>query len=88
MNKERRKKIDEAMNILEGLADALNNARDLIREAGEEEQEAFDNLSENLQGAERGQTMEQAASELSEIADALEEIDISDLVTRLDEAKQ
>ena len=88
MNKERRKKIDEAMNILEGLADAFNNARDLIREAGEGEQEAFDNLSENLQGAERGQTMEQAASELSEIADALEEIDISDFITRLDEAKQ
>jgi hypothetical protein len=59
----------------------------LIENIRDAEQECFDNLTEGLQAAERGQTMEQTASTLDDIASELD-IDIDDIITRLDECKQ
>ena len=66
MNNHRRKQIQEAMTHL---SDALN----LVQEAGEEEQEAFDNLPEGIKEGERGEAMEAAISCLDDAAGAIEE---------------
>ncbi|MBP3879241.1 MAG: hypothetical protein J6D46_02895 [Lachnospiraceae bacterium] len=50
MNKERRKRIKEAM-------EALDTAHDILIEIFDEEQEAFDNLPEGIQNGERGEQM-------------------------------
>jgi hypothetical protein len=60
MNKSRRKKIEQAL--------------DLLREAAEEERDAFDNLPDSLRDAERGQKMEEAADALDEVVSSLEEV--------------
>lgn len=50
MNKERRKRIKEAM-------EALDTAHDILIDVLDEEQEAFDNLPEGIQNGERGEQM-------------------------------
>lgn len=67
MNKARRKKLQELMKQLESIKDELN-------EVQEEEQDAYDNLPENLQYSERGQQMEQAVENMSSAADYLDDI--------------
>ena len=50
MNKERRKRIKEAM-------EALDTVHDILIDVCDEEQEAFDNLPEGIQNGERGEQM-------------------------------
>ena len=66
MNQERRTKIEK-------LVEQLQDIEGSIRELQEEEQEAFDNLPEGIQGSERGQAMEEAAGNLEQAADACAE---------------
>ena len=74
MNKARRK-------MLQGIIDNLDAQCENIVAVQTEEQEAFDNIPENLQYSERGETMnenanglEQAASDLEDIISTLQEI--------------
>lgn len=66
MNKERRKKLDDLIEILEGLANDIETLRD-------EEQEYFDNMPEGLKGAEKGEAAEQAISEMEDAMQSLGE---------------
>ena len=52
MNKSRRATLQEALN-------KISEARALIEEMRDEEQEAFDNMPEGLQCSERGEQMEE-----------------------------
>lgn len=45
---------------------------ELLRQAQEDEQSAFDNLSEGLQASERGQKIEQDASTLEDAISSIE----------------
>lgn len=67
MNKQRRKRITEAMELLQ-------QAQAIIEEVKDEEQDAFDNLPEGLQGSERGEAMEEAISNLEEAYDNMDDI--------------
>jgi len=83
MNKERRKTLDEAASKLKNIGEMLgeinfnemvellNSAKTEVESVKEDEQEAFDNLSEGLQAAERGQRMEEVINSLDSIADAI-----------------
>ena len=62
MNDARRKKVQEAMTLLE-------KAQEIIDTCQTEENEAFENLSENLQAGEKGQAMEANAETLSQAYD-------------------
>lgn len=63
MNNERRKRIVNAIYKIE----------ELIQNILDEEQEAYDNMPENLQGSERGIISEEAQENLDSAIDALEE---------------
>lgn len=52
----------------------LDEAKAIIEEIGEGEQEKFDNMTEGLQASERGQRMEEVATELSDAASTLDDI--------------
>lgn len=67
MNKERRKRIREAM-------EALDTAHDILIDVLDEEQEAFDNLPEGIQNGERGEQMSEYIETLSEQIDTLDGI--------------
>jgi acyl-CoA reductase-like NAD-dependent aldehyde dehydrogenase len=65
MNKQRRADIQKIIDVL---------SRIDVQSISDEEQKAFDNLTEGLQAAERGQRMEEVAELLSETADELSEL--------------
>lgn len=64
MNEERRKKLEAAKAHI---TDAIN----LIEEVKDGEQEAFDNMPENLQSGEKGQTLEENVATLESAVDNL-----------------
>lgn len=63
MNKTRRKEIQKIIKDIENLVHSILS----------EEQVAFDNMPENLQGSYRGQESEDAQGSLESAIDALEE---------------
>jgi len=52
MNKQRRKQIEKATALMQEALDILENVKD-------EEQDAFDNMPEGLQGSKKGELMEE-----------------------------
>jgi septal ring factor EnvC (AmiA/AmiB activator) len=98
----------EARSVIDAMIEDLNgkiadyketftDAKTMIEELRDEEQEKFDNLSEGLQASERGQNIEAAVSALDEAMnafDAVEEVedfafdfDPDSIITELDNAK-
>ena len=70
MNDDRRKRITEAM-------EHLSLSREILEVVRDEEQEAFENLPENLQESDRGQKMEEAADALDTAISDLEDVESS-----------
>lgn len=66
MNKIRRKELNRAMEL-------LAEARAIIEQVQEEEQESFDNMPEGLQYSELGEKIEENAGRLEEVAGYIEE---------------
>jgi uncharacterized protein Yka (UPF0111/DUF47 family) len=66
MNKRRRAAIS-------AIVIRINELKEELEFLHEEEQEAFDNLPESLQGGERGQQMEQALDKIQDAINALED---------------
>lgn len=66
MNKERRKEIEQAPELLQ-------QALEIVQQVGADEREAFDNLSESLQGSERGEAMDAAATAAEDAESSIEE---------------
>jgi hypothetical protein len=101
MNKERRKSLSAISELIAGLAGqveslkgAVEAIRDQLTEVRDEEQDAYDNLPESIQDGERGaamtegiEQMEEVDSDLETLFDALDQLDLDDLVSKLDEAK-
>lgn len=81
MNKQRREALDKAHTKLMTLVADLEEVMIDLENICEEEQEAFDNLPESLQGSERGErmseiieTFEEADSTMCDAKDNLEEV--------------
>lgn len=68
MNKERRATLTKAAAL-------MNEARVLIEQARDEEQDFFDNMPESLQGGDKGQRAEEVIDSLTTIVDQLDEYD-------------
>ena len=66
MNKDRRKTIDEARDLIE-------RAKALLEQAAGEEEEYRDNLPESFQSGDRGQKADAACDALNETVSNLEE---------------
>ena len=65
MNNKRRKEISKIVSTLEGV-------RDRLSEVVDEEQSAFDNMPESLQGSDRGCESEEAIDCLNDALDSVE----------------
>lgn len=98
MNKDRRKELgklcdrvaalEEKVSELKSLRDDIVSDLESIRD---EEQDAYDNLPESLQEGERGQDMQAAIENMENALSALEDIgldvEISDVVSTIDDAR-
>jgi F0F1-type ATP synthase membrane subunit b/b' len=71
MNQDRRAKIETAVEELRSALETMQELHATLESLRDEEQEAFDNLPEGLQQADRGQSMEAIASALDDAVDTL-----------------
>ena len=71
MNQDRRAKIETAVEVLRSALETMQELHATLESLRDEEQEAFDNLPEGLQQADRGQSMEAIASALDDAVDTL-----------------
>lgn len=67
MNKARRKEIERAQAL-------LDEAQQILQACGEEEREYYDNMPESIQGSEKGDAADTAASELEDVAQEVEDL--------------
>jgi hypothetical protein len=65
MNKQRRKQIEKATALMQEALEILETVKD-------EEQDAFDNMPEGLQGSEKGELMEEIIGYLEDTYSDLE----------------
>jgi predicted ribosome quality control (RQC) complex YloA/Tae2 family protein len=72
MNQIRRNKISQSLEQLRSSLQAAENTLCELREMQEEERESFENLPENLQQSDKGQTIDQIANDLEEAIDSIE----------------
>ena len=94
MNNKRRKEIAKLIERIETIVDdaktKLEAVKDDIDYLRDEEENAFDALPEGIQDSERGDEMQEAIENLSNACDTVDElienIDIDDLTSYLDEA--
>ena len=68
MNKIRRKRLAEAIDL-------ISQAKDILEEVKDEEQEAYDNLPESFQYGERGEQMQEYIDSIDEAYGNLEEVE-------------
>jgi len=102
MNNTRRKEIAAAVRDLHALTDAvtelagkLSDIKDAVEQAKDDEQEYYDNMPENMQNGDKGETaaaavsaLEDAVSKLDDVLTALEGSDIEDAISSLEEASE
>lgn len=87
MNKSRRKRIASVIGTLENITgyDLVEPAKSEIEDILWEEQDAYDNMPENLQYSMRGEESSDAIDSLQEAVDALDEaIDILNEIDGID----
>lgn len=72
----------------DGLEQAIQDLAQELRDLGEEAQSSFDNMPEGLQQGDTGQLLEARVSAMEAAADALEEIDFSDVPTKEEDEDQ
>lgn len=68
MNKVRRKRLAKAIDL-------INQAKGILEEVKDEEQEAYDNLPESFQYGERGEQMQEYLDSMDEAYENLEEVE-------------
>jgi ABC-type transporter Mla subunit MlaD len=101
MNKERRKQLAAVMDSLGPLRERLaalisdlEPIRDELESIRDDEQDAFDNSPESVQEGDRGQTMEEAISNIESAVDAVSELidslgyfDVDSVLGNIDDAR-
>ena len=87
MNKARRKRIASVIHTLENIIDydLIESVKDELEDILYEEEDAYDNMPENLQYSMRGEESSDAIDSLQEAVDALEEA--IDTLNELDNLK-
>lgn len=83
MNKERRKELAQIVAKLEELDALREEIRERIAAVRDDEQDALDNLPENLQEGENGQQMQECIDTMENVTGELDLIDIEDLADQL-----
>ena len=76
--------LTEAKQHLEQAKASLEEAKSILETLKDEQQEKLDNMPESLQGSSRYETMDSRLNTFTEGYDALDEIDIDEIISSLD----
>ena len=87
MNALDRKNVEKIASELDDLKEKLSEIGGRLRDLADAEQEKFDNMSDGLQGSERGQAIESAASALGSAADSAENGELEGAISALAEVE-
>lgn len=87
MNIERRKRIDGIIERLQTLAGELAEVQESIESVRDEEQEYHDNMPESLQNGERREKATEAIDRLEEAMYEIDGLDLSGIVSILEDAQ-
>lgn len=85
MNRIRRRSLKAILGQLDELSTVLETVKEALQDVLNEEQEAYDNLPEGLQEADRGQQMQECIEALEGVVDSLGELDVEDLYGTIEE---
>ena len=85
MNVSQRKTIEEIKTKLETLKSQAEEIGGELQQMADDEREKFYNMPEGLQSGEKGQAIETAADALGEAASALENGEIGEAITQLED---
>lgn len=80
MNKIERKKLNEIGTRLEGIKKDLDDIKSDLELMAEKEQKKFDNLPFSLQETERGESLQNCAESLYEIAQEVEYLEMDSII--------
>lgn len=86
MNKERRKVLSNAIELLETAKSYVEDAYALVETCKDDEEECYDNLPEGIQESERGEALQENVDDLDNIYMELESI--ADTISEQTEAIQ
>lgn len=75
MNKERRKELGKALELIASAKENVSGAREIVESVMSDEQDAFDCMPESLQETERGEAMQENIDQLESVMDELESIE-------------
>lgn len=77
MNKERRAAIAKAISLIEDAEGKIAEAKSMLEEARDDEQDYYDNMPESFQGGEKGIAAEAAISDIEDAITQLEDMETS-----------
>lgn len=86
MNNQRRKAIRDIQDRVQSLFDSLDAIKGEIEQIRDDEQEYLDNMPENMQSGERGETANAAIDELEGAISEIEELTADEITAHLDAA--
>ena len=85
MNKARRASLKLALSKIETLTAYIEEIKEDLQGVLDEEEEAYENLPESIQGSEQGEQMQEYIEALEEAIDSLDEFDADELYTSIEE---
>jgi len=88
MNKERRKELCRAIDLLDEAKSKLEEATEIVQTCKDEEEECYCSLPESLQEGEKGDTMQENIDNLDEALTTIEDMPgtIDDAINSIQEA--
>lgn len=87
MNKERRKELDRALQLLDQIEPLREELHSILEATSQEEREYHNNMPENMQSGDRGQAADQAASALEGALEKVTELYLGEIQTLIEEAQ-
>lgn len=85
MNKARRASLKLALTKIETLTACIEEIKEDLQSVLDEEEEAYENLPESIQGSERGELMQEYIEALEAAIDSLDELDAEELYSSIEE---
>ena len=85
MNKARRASLKLALSKIETLTAYIEEIKEDLQGVLDEEEEAYENLPDSLQGSERGEQMQEYIEALEGAIDSLDEFDADELYSTIEE---
>lgn len=88
MNKERRKEIQNAADLIRKAQETIEEAKEVLETVKADEEEYYDNMPESIQNGEKGSQAQTAIDALDNAISDLEGFDFDQIETYLNEATE